>query len=55
MAEDDYCYLVTTGRRSGQPHEIEIWYEHDPLAPATLFLLAEGWPFSPARDRRGAG
>ena len=40
MADDDYCYLVTTGRRSGQPHEIEIWYEHDPVAPATVFLLA---------------
>ena len=23
---DDYCYLTTTGRRSGRPHRIEIWY-----------------------------
>jgi len=37
MADDDYCYLTTTGRVSGQPHEIEIWYERD---GDTVFLLA---------------
>ncbi len=42
MAEDDFCYLTTTGRISGDPHEIEIWYELDPVAPATAFLLAGG-------------
>ncbi len=21
-----YCYLLTAGRRSGRPHEIEIWF-----------------------------
>jgi len=47
MAEDDFCYLTTTGRRSGEPHEIEIWYELDegPAVPgpgATIFLLAGG-------------
>ena len=26
MAADDYCYVTTTGRRTGQPHRIEIWY-----------------------------
>ena len=26
VAADDYCYLTTTGRRSGRPHRIEIWY-----------------------------
>lgn len=40
MAEDDFCYLTTTGRISGASHEIEIWYELDPVAPATVFLLA---------------
>lgn len=25
-AEEQYCYLTTTGRKSGQPHEIEIWF-----------------------------
>ena len=40
MSEDDFCYLTTTGRISGEPHEIEIWYEIDPIAPARIFLLA---------------
>jgi deazaflavin-dependent oxidoreductase (nitroreductase family) len=22
----EYCYLTTTGRRSGRPHTIEIWF-----------------------------
>jgi deazaflavin-dependent oxidoreductase (nitroreductase family) len=39
MAADDYCYLTTTGRRSGRPHRIEIWYAVD---GETLFLLAGG-------------
>ena len=25
-ADDNYCYLTTTGRKSGSPHEIEIWF-----------------------------
>ncbi|MEO3777495.1 hypothetical protein ABGB16_11740 [Micromonospora sp. B11E3] len=29
MPPDDFAYLTTTGRRSGRPHTIEIWYaEH---------------------------
>ncbi len=45
MAEDDFCYLTTQGRRSGTPHEIEIWYELDEgdvaIGPGTtIFLLA---------------
>jgi deazaflavin-dependent oxidoreductase (nitroreductase family) len=39
MAADDYCYLTTTGRRSGRPHRLEIWYAID---GETLFLLAGG-------------
>ena len=39
MASDDYCYLTTTGRRSGQPHRIEIWYATHGDA---LYLLAGG-------------
>ena len=36
-AEDDFCYLTTRGRVSGQPHEIEIWFTaHDD----TLYMLA---------------
>ena len=39
VAADDYCYLTTTGRRSGRPHRIEIWYAPD---GDTLYLLAGG-------------
>ncbi len=36
-ADDDYCYLTTLGRVSGEPHEIEIWFAVD---GATVFMLA---------------
>ncbi len=36
---DDFVYLTTTGRRSGRPHEIEIWYARH---GDTLYLLAGG-------------
>jgi deazaflavin-dependent oxidoreductase (nitroreductase family) len=39
MATDDYCYLTTTGRRTGRRHRIEIWYAAD---GDTLYLLAGG-------------
>jgi deazaflavin-dependent oxidoreductase (nitroreductase family) len=39
MADDDYCYLTTTGRRSGKAHRIEIWYA---AVPGTLYLMAGG-------------
>src|SRR6266508_6392364 len=26
LAKEDYCYLTTTGRVTGKPHEIEIWF-----------------------------
>ena len=26
VTSDDFCYLTTTGRRTGRPHRIEIWY-----------------------------
>jgi len=39
-ADDDYCYLTTCGRVSGQLHEIEIWFARDPAVGATLHLLA---------------
>ncbi|MCB9486775.1 MAG: nitroreductase family deazaflavin-dependent oxidoreductase [Thermoflexaceae bacterium] len=34
-----YCYLTTTGRTSGEPREIEIWFA---LSENTLFLMAGG-------------
>ena len=39
VAADDYCYLTTTGRVSGRPHEIEIWFG---LVGATLYMLSGG-------------
>ena len=26
LADQEYCYLTTTGRVTGRPHEIEIWF-----------------------------
>jgi deazaflavin-dependent oxidoreductase (nitroreductase family) len=39
VAEEPYCYLTTTGRVSGEPREIEIWFV---LVGATLYLLSGG-------------
>lgn len=36
---DDFCYLTTTGRRTGKAHTIEIWFV---VHGQTLFILAEG-------------
>ena len=38
-AGDDYCYLTTRGRITGEPHEIEIWFAFD---GTTLFMMAGG-------------
>jgi deazaflavin-dependent oxidoreductase (nitroreductase family) len=35
----DYCYVTTTGRTSGNPHTIEIWFALD---GARVYLLAGG-------------
>jgi hypothetical protein len=29
LADEDYCYLTTIGRVSGEPREIEIWFGLD--------------------------
>ncbi len=38
-ADLDYCYLTTTGRRSGEPHRIEIWFA---LVDGVVYLLSGG-------------
>jgi deazaflavin-dependent oxidoreductase (nitroreductase family) len=38
-SDDDFCYLTTRGRRTGRPHEIEIWFAVD---DSTLYLLSGG-------------
>jgi deazaflavin-dependent oxidoreductase (nitroreductase family) len=40
-ADLDFCYLTTTGRVSGRPHRIEIWFGARP-GTATLHLLSGG-------------
>ena len=39
LSAEEYCYLTTTGRVTGNPHEIEIWFAvHD----TSLHLMAGG-------------
>ena len=37
VAQQQYCYLTTRGRRTGNPHTIEIWFG---LQGKTLYILA---------------
>lgn len=39
LAGEAYCYLTTTGRVTGKPHQIEIWFG---LKDNTLYLLSGG-------------
>jgi deazaflavin-dependent oxidoreductase (nitroreductase family) len=39
LAKEEYCYLTTTGRVTGRPHEIEIWFE---ISNSKLYLLSGG-------------
>ena len=39
LANEYYCYLITTGRVGGRPHEIEIWFG---LQNDTVYLLSGG-------------
>jgi len=41
LAEEDFCYLTTTGRLTGRPHEIEIWFALMPERRA-LYMLSGG-------------
>jgi deazaflavin-dependent oxidoreductase (nitroreductase family) len=38
-ADLDSCYVTTTGRRSGRPHTIEIWFA---LYEGVVYLLSGG-------------
>jgi deazaflavin-dependent oxidoreductase (nitroreductase family) len=42
LADEDFCYLTTTGRISGRTHTIEIWFA---LHDHTVYML------SGARDK----
>ena len=39
LADEDFCYLTTTGRVTGNPHTIEIWFAAD---ANTLYILSGG-------------
>jgi|SRR5437764_7115676 len=39
LAPEPFCYLTTTGRRSGRLHTIEIWFA---INGTTLYLLSDG-------------
>lgn len=36
-ADEDCCDIVTTGRNTGNPHEIEIWFG---VAGASMYLIS---------------
>jgi deazaflavin-dependent oxidoreductase (nitroreductase family) len=42
LARARLCYLETTGRVTGQPHEIEIWFAVDAADTDTVYLLSGG-------------
>ena len=53
---EDYCYLTTTGRRTGRPHTIEIWFGM-PEDSGPIYLLSGGgdrsdWVRNLVADRR---
>lgn len=37
--QHQFCYLTTTGRQTGRPHEIEIWFA---VEGGSLYLLSGG-------------
>jgi deazaflavin-dependent oxidoreductase (nitroreductase family) len=39
LAAESFCYVTTTGRRTGNPHRIEIWFGMD---GDTIYLLSGG-------------
>ena len=40
-ADTDVCYLTTTGRRTGRPHRIEIWFG---VADGVMYLISGNGP-----------
>jgi deazaflavin-dependent oxidoreductase (nitroreductase family) len=39
LKNEAYCYLTTTGRVTGNPHEIEIWFG---INKNTIYLMSGG-------------
>ena len=38
LESQPFCYVTTTGRVSGRPHTIEIWFAH---RDGTIYMLAD--------------
>ena len=50
-ASEEYCYLTTTGRVSGDPHTIEIWFvAHEGAAYLMAGSAASDWVRNARRD-----
>ena len=39
FAQEDFCYLTTTGRITGRSHTVEIWFA---IQGQTLYILSGG-------------
>jgi deazaflavin-dependent oxidoreductase (nitroreductase family) len=39
LAGEDFAYLTTTGRKSGKPHRIEIWFA---IEGGRMYMLSGG-------------
>ncbi len=39
--DEAFCYITTTGRRTGRPHRIEIWFAGEP-GSRTIYAMAGG-------------
>ena len=39
LADASYCYLTTTGRVTGRPHTVEIWFA---IEGETVYMLSGG-------------
>src|SRR4029450_8907158 len=53
LAGEDFCYLTTTGRVTGRPHEIEIWFALVPQRRARYMLSGGGDRWGWGKDRGG--
>ncbi|MDP9228194.1 MAG: nitroreductase family deazaflavin-dependent oxidoreductase [Actinomycetota bacterium] len=42
MRDEEYCYLTTTGRVSGEPREIEIWFAFADDDRRVIYMLSGG-------------
>ena len=54
LADEDFAYLTTAGRKTGRPHRIEIWFA---LSDGRVYLLSGGgdgadWVKNIRKDRR---